>query len=50
MKKEDVIEMKVIPVTSDGTRVPDGWQLLKEPTKITENGIDCFKAVIARSK
>jgi hypothetical protein len=50
MKKEDVAEMKVIPVSAEGTKIPDGWALLKEPCKLTENGVDCFRAVIARCR
>ena len=50
MKKDEVFEMKTLVIDGDGVKVPEGWHLIKEPTKITENGIDVFKAVVARAR
>ena len=50
MKKDDVRKLKLITLSSDDEfEIPHGWQLVKDPTKITENGVDVFKAVIGHA-
>lgn len=47
MKTEDIRELK--EVTIDGVfSIPDQWVLVKQPTKIIENGNEVFKIVIGR--
>jgi hypothetical protein len=49
MKKSDIKELKAVVIPDSGSYiVPDGWQVLKEPVKCTENGIDVLKVVIGR--
>ena len=48
MKKQDVSELKTVTITEQVTKIPEGWEIIKEPTKITENNLDVFKIVIGR--
>jgi hypothetical protein len=50
MKKSDIRFLKtlVIPIGEE-IAVPSGWEIIKEPTKITINGVDCFQAVIGKN-
>jgi hypothetical protein len=49
MKKSEIRILKAITVKmGEETPVPEGWEVIKEPTKITINGVDCFQAVIAK--
>jgi hypothetical protein len=50
MKKDDIFEMKTLLVDDHGVKVPEGWRVVKDATKVSENGVDVFKAVIARPK
>jgi len=45
MKKKDIRKLKEIVVQGE-IEIPVGYCLIKEPTKMTENGVDVFKAVI----
>lgn len=45
MKKKDIKKLKEIRIEGE-IAIPENWVLIKDPVKITENGIDCFKAVI----
>ena len=48
MKKADIKQMKTLTIPMGETiKVPEGWEVIKEPTKITINGVDCFQAVVA---
>lgn len=40
--------MKELYISHKDTEIPKGWILVKPPTKMNENGIDCFKAVIGK--
>lgn len=51
MKKNEVRKVKEIRLLKgQEIEIPKGWELIKEPTKITENGNDFFGIVIGKSK
>lgn len=47
MKKEDIRELKEITLNGSYT-IPEGYVLIKDVTKMCENGIDVFKIVIGK--
>jgi hypothetical protein len=50
MKKDDMRKLKEVTLPSDRQYdVPEGWFVVKEPTKVNENGNDKFKIVIGSS-
>lgn len=51
MKRSDIREIKTITLPDEESpfEIPEGWEVIKEPTKITENGVDMFKVVIAKA-
>lgn len=47
MKKDEIRKLKEVTLPSDKEySIPEGWALVKEPTKVNENGNDKFKIVI----
>jgi hypothetical protein len=50
MKKTDIRKLKEVTLPREMEyTVPVGWTIIKEPTKILENGNECFKIVIGRA-
>jgi len=50
MKKKDIKKLKELIVTPKEVIIPSGWELIKDPTKMSDNtGNECFKVVIARN-
>ena len=48
MKKSEIKELKEIKLNSENYKIPEGYSLIKEPTKMVENGNDFFKIVIGK--
>ena len=49
MKKSEVKYVKELIISEHEIKIPDGWKMIKEPTKITNGNGECFKIVIARN-
>jgi collagenase-like PrtC family protease len=47
MKKDDIRELKEITLSGSYT-VPENWAIIKDVTKMCENGVDVFKIVIGK--
>ena len=48
MKKSEIKELREVKISSESYKIPEGWSLVKEPTKMVENGNDFFKIVIGK--